>query len=227
VWRASSGSPHHLAACPPAEPPESQSPANAGGALAAGASQGDTATDDLAPLDAAMDRWSAAMAAGSATADPDWHRGGESDALLGTLVHRLIQRLGVKSPVERAAVEVAARQAVRAGDNVAHQDLPAVVELAADLYARAREHPQIAAILAAPDIWHEVPFSTTDGGRVVRGTIDCIARTGPGQVTVLEFKTGRSRQWHQAQLRVYLGAVERLFPDTEVRAELVYVQRGG
>jgi ATP-dependent exoDNAse (exonuclease V) beta subunit len=119
-----------------------------------------------------------------------------------------------------------ARLAVRAADNLAHQDLPAVVARAAELYMRAREHPHVAAIYGSPEVWHEVPFSTADGGRLVRGTIDCIARTGPGEMTVLEFKTGRPRDWHEAQLRLYRQAVERLFPGGQVRAELVYVGQG-
>ena len=91
---------------------------------------------------------------------------------------------------------------------------------AAQLYLRARQHPQVAAIYGSSEVWHEVPFSTADGGTIVRGTIDCLARTGPDQVTVLEFKTGRPRDWHEAQLRLYQRAVERLFPGGQVRAEL-------
>ena len=143
---------------------------------------------------------------------------------VGTLLHRLLQRLGVFGVADIGLVEEAARRAVRATDNLASADLPAVVGRTARLYQRAREHPQVAAIYGSSTVWHEVPFSTTtDGGRIVRGTIDCIAGTGSDQVTVLEFKTGLPRAWHEVQLRLYQEAVERLFPGREVRAELVYL----
>ena len=217
VWRGSSGTTHHFAVCAPA-------------ALADGAAPGTgpappddvTVPDDLAPLDAAPDRLSAAVVAGSTTVD-DAAASAESDALLGTLVHRLLQRLGVSAAAADEVVLETARKAVRPMDNLAAADLPAVVARAAQLYLRARQHPQVAAIYGSPDVWHEVPFSTADDGKLVRGTIDCIARTGPAQITVLEFKTGRPRDWHEAQLHLYRRAVERLFPDDQVRAELVYV----
>ena len=68
------------------------------GPLAAGARQDDTATDDLAPLDAAagpLERRRRRRARRPRTTTGA--RAAESDALLGTLVHRLIQRLGVSS----------------------------------------------------------------------------------------------------------------------------------
>jgi len=225
AWRASSGSAHAFMACLPAVPPDPMSVMGES-RIESGSPPAEAVIDDLAPLEAPVDRWSASVAAGSAPVDHDRRWGGGSDALLGTLVHRLIQLLGVSSGADRTTIEEAARRAIRVGDNVAHQDLPAVVALAADLYARARQHPQIAEILRAADVWHEVPFSTTDGARVVRGTIDCVARTGPGQVTILEFKTGRRHPWHQNQVQLYRQAVERLFPDHQVRAELLYIGEG-
>src|SRR5262249_14359179 len=57
---------------------------------------------------------------------------------------------------------------------------------------------------------------------IVRGTIDCLARTGPDEVTVLEFKTGRPRRWHQEQLGIYQKAAQTLFPANQIVAESVY-----
>jgi RecB family exonuclease len=140
-----------------------------------------------------------------------------------------LQRLGVVEAGDVEEVEAAARRALGPADNLMDADLRAVVARAARLYQRAREHPQVAAIYGCSEVWHEVPFSTiTDGGRLVRGTIDCIAGTGSDQMTVLEFKTGRPRAWHDVQLRLYQEAVERLFPGRQIRAELVYLgQTGG
>jgi len=59
-------------------------------------------------------------------------------------------------------------------------------------------------------------------GYIVRGTIDCLARTGTDEITVLEFKTGRPRPWHQEQLHVYRKAAQALFPADQVIAEVVY-----
>jgi ATP-dependent helicase/nuclease subunit A len=216
-WRASSGWTHAFAVCPAAlqdVPPSSLVQPS-----------GDDDPGDLRPLDRAQDRWAAAEVAGAADLDDEMTGGGESGAFLGTLVHRLLHRLGLSPGVERAAVDEAARRAIRPTDNLAGQESAAVSTRAADLYMRVREHPRVAAVYAAQEVWHEVPFSSTDEGRVVRGTIDCIARTGPGQVTVLEFKTGRPREWHERQVRLYRQAVERLFPGAEVRAELVYVSQ--
>ena len=59
-------------------------------------------------------------------------------------------------------------------------------------------------------------------GAVLRGTIDCLIRTAPGRMTVLEFKTGRPRDEHRLQLDLYRRAAERLFPGMVVDARLVY-----
>ncbi|MFI5076291.1 MAG: UvrD-helicase domain-containing protein, partial [Vicinamibacteria bacterium] len=177
VWRGTSGTMHHFAVCSPGESSES---GLAGAAPVA--RDAATAVDDLTSLDPAPDRWSAAVVAGSTSQD-EVAAGEASDALLGTLVHRLLQRLGVSPGIDDAVIHETARLAVRAADNLAHQDLPAVVARAAELYIRAREHPHVAAIYGSPEVWHEVPFSTADGGRLVRGTIDCIARTGPAEMT--------------------------------------------
>jgi ATP-dependent exoDNAse (exonuclease V) beta subunit len=74
----------------------------------------------------------------------------------------------------------------------------------------------------AGDRLHEVPFTMRLDEAVTRGTIDCLVRTAPGRMTVLEFKTGRPRDDHRIQLDLYRRAAERLFPGTSVDAHLVY-----
>jgi ATP-dependent exoDNAse (exonuclease V) beta subunit len=59
-------------------------------------------------------------------------------------------------------------------------------------------------------------------GRIVRGAIDCLIRTAPDRITVLEFKTGRRRDEDQIQLDLYRRAAERLFPGAAIDARLVY-----
>ena len=59
-------------------------------------------------------------------------------------------------------------------------------------------------------------------GRIVRGVIDCVVRTAPGRITVLEFKTGCRRDGDDVQLDVYRRAAERLFPGEVIDAQLVY-----
>ena len=46
-------------------------------------------------------------------------------------------------------------------------------------------------------------------------------------MTVMEFKTGKSRPEHQAQVEVYRQAIERLFPGVPVEAHLVYARESG
>ena len=71
-------------------------------------------------------------------------------------------------------------------------------------------------------VLHEVPFTMRQGEGWVRGTIDCLLRDDRGTVTVLEFKTGRRRREHEAQVELYRRAAEEIFPGHRVDARLVY-----
>ena len=70
--------------------------------------------------------------------------------------------------------------------------------------------------------FHEVPFSLQDGATTVRGTIDCLVLGADRRVTVLEFKTGRPRPEHEAQIALYCLATSRMFPDCTVDSRLIY-----
>jgi ATP-dependent exoDNAse (exonuclease V) beta subunit len=72
--------------------------------------------------------------------------------------------------------------------------------------------------------YYEVSFSfrDPDSGRILRGVIDCLVRGPDGGVTVVEFKTGRPRTFHERQLSIYVRAAERLFPATRVDGLLIY-----
>ncbi|HEY6509541.1 MAG TPA: UvrD-helicase domain-containing protein [Vicinamibacterales bacterium] len=219
-WQASSGQTHILAVCRGNR--TSVDPAQA---LVPGTSV--TAEDDLLPIEEPPDRRRAAEVAGSVGPDPGPDMSGESsETVLGTLVHRLLQRLGVQPDLDGAVVEASARAALRAADDVEPSDVPDLVARATTLYLALSRHPDVSATYAAEHVLHEVPFALVYGEQIVRGTIDCLAQTGPNQLTVLEFKTGRPRTWHQRQLDLYRRAAQGVFPSAEVRGHLVYAAGG-
>jgi ATP-dependent exoDNAse (exonuclease V) beta subunit len=77
------------------------------------------------------------------------------------------------------------------------------------------------------EAFHEVPFTLATADGIVRGTIDCVIRSGDGRVTILEFKTGRPRPKHAAQTALYKRAAEHIFSGAIVDARLVYVAEPG
>jgi ATP-dependent helicase/nuclease subunit A len=214
TWQSQSGGVHRLQVCQVASPASAVVPP----APSAPAGAGD---DDFAALDLVPDRLRASAVAAAAS---DEDQGGDgpanSDAQLGTLVHRLFQDLGVRPDAGHDFLVEAARRLVRPSDG-AEAPEPLLGE-AATVYAELCVHPRVAAVYGAAEILHEVPFALSDNGRIVRGTIDCLARTGTDELTVLEFKTGRARPWHQEQLRIYRKAAETLFPANQILAEVVY-----
>jgi ATP-dependent exoDNAse (exonuclease V) beta subunit len=154
----------------------------------------------------------------SRSSSSEWNR------LTGTLVHQLLQRFGL-------AVEIAE---IGAGDVMplllANDAAKAVAEggaadLAKDAVAAYRSisaRPEIRDLFTERERLHEVPFTMRVDGTIVRGAIDCLIRTAPGRITVLEFKTGRRRDEDQVQLDLYRRAAERLFPGAAIDARLVY-----
>jgi ATP-dependent exoDNAse (exonuclease V) beta subunit len=59
-------------------------------------------------------------------------------------------------------------------------------------------------------------------GRFLRGSVDCLVQTASDCFTVLEFKTGRERPEHRAQVDLYQRAMQAVFPDCKVDARLIY-----
>ena len=112
---------------------------------------------------------------------------------------------------------------IRMDESIDVADRDVLVDRAAAAYRAFSAHRGLRAIYLSGDAFHEVPFSLAVDGRVVRGTIDCLVRRPEGgAVTVLEFKTGRPRPDHRAQVDVYRLAAQALFPGTNVVARLVY-----
>ena len=143
-------------------------------------------------------------------------------ALVGSLVHRMLQAR-VRESDDAAA---AARAVLRAEERAALDDVDAVIASATDAWGRLRRRDDVAELLSSPTVLTEVPFSMrlpSAGGPVtVRGTIDCVVISQDGTVTVVEFKTGGRHPSHQSQLDLYVRAARLIFPSAPVSGRLIY-----
>ena len=211
-WRASSGAVHEFRVAPADAPATQASPLPAAAAPAGG---------DFRPLtDAAVQRVAVADVLGRGFTPRQGSEGRDSDRLVGTLVHRLLQRYGFE--VDEADIHTAAgllRQDEVTGDGDA-----ATVDEAMASYRAICQRADLRALYSAGERFHEVPFTMRSEGRLLRGTIDCLIRTEPDRITLLEFKTGRSRDDHRLQLDIYRHAAARLFPGAAIDAMLVYAE---
>ena len=148
-----------------------------------------------------------------------------SDRLVGTLVHRMLQRgLGARdAPAgDRAELAAAARALLLDEEVAALDDVDAALGQAAETFRALAARGDVRALLAAGDCLYEVPFSFRRDGRTLRGTIDCLVVAPGPNVSVIEFKTGRKRPEHQAQLDAYVDAARALFPGATVAGMLIY-----
>jgi ATP-dependent exoDNAse (exonuclease V) beta subunit len=148
----------------------------------------------------------------------EWHR------LTGTLVHRLLQRYG--AAVDTTGIGTDAVMplllACDAAKGVAEGSAADLAKDAAAAYRSICASPEIRKLLTDFERLHEVPFTMRVDGHIVRGAIDCLIRTAPDRITVLEFKTGRRRDEDRVQVDLYRRAAERLFPGAAIDARLVY-----
>jgi hypothetical protein len=224
-WTSGSAAVHLLGVC--RAPRLDHADAGPAGPAAEGSTP--SAPDDFEPIEGRPDFVRVAGLAGDTAFESGHADGhGRSDALVGTLVHRLLHRLGAGGASSADAVASLARQVVRESDGVTGVDLDAVALRAAQLYRELRAKPQVRAVYDRGTVYHEVPFSMlSEGGLVVRGAIDCVAEMAPNQVTILEFKTGRPQPWHERQLETYRLAVASLVPGAAVAGHLVYASAAG
>ncbi len=138
-----------------------------------------------------------------------------SSRLVGTLAHRLFQSAGDLTALPRLHPE----QIARFDPTL---DRQVVIARAAELAARLRSDPDVAARLASGRAWYEVPFSVRlDRLTIVRGVIDALVWGEDGRVAVIELKTGPSRPEHDAQLALYVEAMRRAFPEAVADGLLV------
>jgi ATP-dependent exoDNAse (exonuclease V) beta subunit len=160
--------------------------------------------------------------------------GGDSERLVGTLVHRLVHRLGLGAG-SSIAREFLARllrpeEQVECGFRVQpehfQQKLEATLDAAIAAYEVLSRDEAVRLLYSSGEALHEVPFTMRGDAGWLRGTIDCIISDRSGLITVLEFKTGRPRMEHRTQVELYKRAAERMFPGHRVEARLVYADAG-
>ena len=240
-WRASSERVHRFRVCagaasqdsPESEPGEGLTPAVTEPLR-------DRRTDDFAPLahtasanTALVDRAPTPRTVASAVAEARGLTGrhvlaaerGQSDRIVGTLVHRMLQRFGFDLRGGKTLTRLTALRLLGPEESAAASVERTAAELAdaaVEGYRSICGRPDIRALYADGVRLHEVPFTMRLDGAVLRGRIDCLIRTSSDRMMVLEFKTGRPRDDHRVQLDLYRRAAERLFPGLSVDARLVY-----
>ena len=179
----------------------------------------DPAAIERMPVTQALDQ------AGPASAASPFGRD-EDDALVGTLVHRLVQFAAELAEfADSDDVANLAARLMRPEERATAVDAAASVARAIAAWSALRAQPGLAELLASGERMHEVPFSCVapeSPARVLRGTIDCLVRRPDGSIAVIEFKTGAPSKAHQAQLDIYLQAARAMFPDSPVTGRIAY-----
>jgi ATP-dependent exoDNAse (exonuclease V) beta subunit len=173
---------------------------------------------------AATYRSNVSSAFAEATAGP------RSERLLGTLVHRLIQRAGLTRDIDAGSVQARLRELVRPDEQPPDASLEDVLTRAAAFYATLTIRTDVRRLYETGDVFHEVPFTFMQDGSRSRGSIDCvIARRESADhldsLTILEFKTGHERSEHSDQVTLYKQAIGQIFPGVPVNAVIVYPER--
>ena len=145
-----------------------------------------------------------------------------SDRLIGTLVHRLLQRVGFTAGEPPEQMRDVARRLLRGDelDDAAEIDL--VIDRAIASHASICARDDVRMLYSSARRYHEVPFTMARDGGLLRGTVDCLVERAPGRLTVLEFKSGRPRAEHEAQVEIYLEAMREVFPGASIDAQLIY-----
>jgi hypothetical protein len=145
---------------------------------------------------------------------------------VGTLVHRLIQRIGMRDPGcgirDAHGIRDIAMRLVRADEVDDLGDLQDTVNAAVEAYESLCAREDVRVLYQSGRALHEVPFTMSIDGRIIRGTFDCVVETAPGAFTLLEFKTGRERLEDRQQVELYLQALRYLFPSASIDALVVY-----
>ncbi|HEY7190627.1 MAG TPA: UvrD-helicase domain-containing protein, partial [Vicinamibacterales bacterium] len=182
--------------------------------------RGDRVDFEAIPDSGARRSTVAAAVGGSIALSASSNEGPSSSRTIGTLVHRLLQREGLRDDVtdEWIADRLAALQVA---DILEVGDDATLFARAARSYRAFVANTEVRALYQSGRPLHEVPFSLDVDGTVVHGAVDCLI-VADGSVTVLEFKSGTARPEHAAQADLYRRAAAALFPGTPVRTRLVY-----
>jgi ATP-dependent helicase/nuclease subunit A len=180
----------------------------------------DPAETDYGPLTDTDSMLSTAQESARADEDGTSEAQGEAARLIGTLVHRLFERVEVTRQADDASLRRWLRALIEPAER-ASNDVDSILRGALDRFRAVVRREVVRDLLASGECLHEVPFSLSDGGRIVRGTIDTLVHRSD-RVVVLELKSGRPAPAHERQLSVYLDAARALFPPP-VRVEGVIV----
>ena len=209
-WHASSGVTHRLRLCQRASVVASP--------VAARADENADQATDYAPMPMRTPRHrSQATTVAGEIGTGAVAAGTPSDRLVGTLVHRLLARVGFGAGVD--ATRDAVSRLIRPAESL--DASPDVIEAAIEAYRALAARDDVRAMFAAGRALHEVPFTMEIDGAWIRGTIDCVV-CAEDRVTVLEFKTGRTRPEHREQVELYRRAASQMFPGRVTEARLVY-----
>ena len=191
----------------------------------AAASAGDSsvpAAPDQIDADAGVDHLSSRNERGAGQAET---MNGSSARLVGSLVHRALQRrVGLsglasmtvhelQSAID-AIVEDEERQFADEVDRAVRQATMVLQRILATLNLRQ--------LLSESAVAHELAFSTRiHGGAVVRGRLDCLVQHPDGRVVVLEFKTGEQTAKHAEQLSLYVKATQAAYGAASVEGQVI------
>ena len=174
----------------------------------------------------AVDLPAGASAKAGALADADSDEGPVSSHLLGTVVHRLVQRLGLGAAAAGDALRDQAFGLLPPDDVAGVAGIDALIDAAVAGYRELVAREDVAVWFGTGEAWHELPFVMQVDGQMVRGSIDCLIRQPSGSLTVLELKTGRPRPEHEQQAALYRRAVQQMFPEEEVNVRVIYLKMG-
>jgi ATP-dependent helicase/nuclease subunit A len=170
-------------------------------------------------------RLSASAAGGPVPEAPAWRTDSstpESARLVGTLVHRLFEHVGIQAIEDQDLLADRLLSLVHPRERAGVADLGGVILEATARLDAISQRPVLVELLESGERLHEVPFALRREGELVHGTIDTLVRTD-GVVTVIEVKTGRRAPAHEHQLALYIEAARALFPPPDrVRGVLVY-----
>lgn len=155
-------------------------------------------------------------------ADPPSDVAMRSAAERGLLLHRLFRRLPEIEPVNRRSAAISWLETSVGISNAGQRKA-----LTDDALAII-DDPAFAEIFA-PGILAEAPVAAVVDGVVISGTVDRL-KVGDAVVRVVDFKTGRHFPenkgaipgTHLQQMAAYAKALEVVFPDRRIEAQLLY-----
>ena len=227
VWRAGSGGDHTFLICRTDAQPVGQGPeVSQSTSTEAGRSDDFTAVRDGGiPRHSVAAMVNESDVIGAERRDRAYKdvEGRTPSVILGTIVHRLLQRFGIRDDMDPSQLGAEVWRLVQPEEVPDIRDRIAFENDVICGYGALLRRPDVRHLYLSGTALHEVPFTMRLEGAIVRGTIDCLIRSTSGRVTVLEFKTGRPRPEHERQANLYRRAAEVLFPGAEVETRLVYV----